>query len=118
MKISYFNLFLSVITMTIIGYLAYYIAHTNNDHNDIVVGIGTAISVIATLGAGISISHESSRVNVNMMVLCFVAFILLMIVNFFYAVFGVVMPYYVIVNGLLLIIFVGIFKKMWDINDI
>lgn len=118
MRISNFYLLLSVIAMAIIGYLAYYIAHTNNDHNDIIVGIGTAISVISTLGAGISISHGSSKVNVNMKVLCLVSFVLLMIVNFCYAGFGVSMPYYVIVIGLLLIIFVGFFKKIADINDI
>ena len=50
--------------MAIIGYLAYYIAHTNSDHNDIVVGIG------------------------------------------------------IIAIGLLLTVFIGVFKKIADINDI
>jgi len=118
MRISYFYLLLSVIAMAIIGYLAYYIAHTNNDNNDIVVGIGTAISVISTLGAGISFSLESSTVNVNMKVLCLVSFVLLMIVNFCYAGFGVSMPYYIIAIGLLLTVFIGVFKKIADINDI
>lgn len=118
MKISYFYLLLSIIATAIIGYLAYYIAHANNDPNDIVVGIGTAISVFATLGTGISLSLESSKVNVNMKVLCLVSFILLMIVNFCYAGFEVSMPYYAIVIGLLLIIFVGFLKKMADIKDI
>lgn len=104
--------------MAIIGYWTYYIAHSNKDYNDIIVGIGTAISVIATLGAGISISHENSKVNTNMKVLCLVSFVLLMIVNFCYAGFGVSMPYYVIVIGLLLIVFIGIFKKIAEINEI
>lgn len=118
MKISYFYLLLSFIAMAIIGYWAFYIANSNNDHNDVVVGIGTAISVILTLGAGLGFSLEDSRVNVNMKVLCFVAFVALMIVNFCYAGFGVSMPYYVIVVGLLLIIFIGLFKKITDIREV
>lgn len=77
----------------------------------IIVGMGTAISVITTLGAGVSASHENGIVNVNMKVLCLVAFILLMIVNFSYAGFDVSMSYYAIVIGLLLILLIGIYKK-------
>ena len=118
MKISYFYLLLSFIAMAIIGYWAFYIANSNNDHNDVVVGIGTAISVILTLGAGLGFSLEDSRVNVNMKVLCVVAFLAFMIVNFCYAGFGVSMPYYVIVVGLLLILFIGLFKKISDIREV
>lgn len=118
MKTSYFYMVLSVIAMAILGYWTYYVAHSNNDPNDVVVGIGTAICVIASLGPGISISLDDTRVNVNMKVLCLVAFIVLTILNFCYAEFGVSMPYYVIIVGLLLIAFVGILKKMTDIKDI
>lgn len=117
MKISYFYLLLSFIAMASIGYLAYHIANTNNDHNDVIVGIGTAICVIATLGTGLSLSLENSRMNVNMKVLCILAFIILMVVNFCFAGFGVSMPYYVIIVGLLLIIFAGVIKKILEIKD-
>ena len=118
MKISYFYLVLSTIAMAILGYWTYYIAHSNNDTNDVVVGIGTSICVIASLGPGISLSLEDVRVNVNLKVLCLVAFVVMAIVNFCYAGLGVSMPYYVIIIGLLLIAFVGLMKKMTSIKDI
>lgn len=118
MKISYFYIFLSVIAMAILGYWTYYLAHSENDPNDVVVGIGTAICVVATLGPGISLSIESCRVNVNMKVLCILAFVVLTIVNFFYARVGVSIPYYVIIMGLLLLAFVGILKKIIEIKDV
>ena len=118
MKLSYFFLALSAIAMTIIGYWAYHIAHSSNDNNDVVVGIGTAICVIATLGPGLGLSHEDSRVNINMKVLCLAAFVVLTAVNFCYAGFGVSMPYYVIVTGLLLIVFLGLFKTIINIKEL
>lgn len=118
MKISYFYMALSVIAMAIVGYWTYYIAHSNNDPNDVVVGIGTAICVIASLGPSIGFSLDDVRVNANMKVLCLVAFVLLTIVNFCYAGFGVSMPYYVIIVGLLLIAFVGILRKIIEVKDI
>lgn len=118
MKISYFNSLLSFFAIIIIGYWAFYIANSNNDQNDVIVGLGTAISVLLTLGTGLGFSLEDSRGNVNMKILCLVAFVLLMIVNFCYACFGVSMPYYVIVVGLLLIAVIGIFKKITDIKDL
>ena len=118
MKVSYFYLLLSFIAMAIIGYWAFYIANSNNDHNDVIVGIGTAISVMLTLGSGLGFSLEDSRLNVNMKVLSIVAFIVLVVVNFCYAGLGVSMPYYVIVVGLLLIIFIGLFKKLTDIREV
>lgn len=118
MKVSYFYLLLSLMAMAIIGYLAFYIANSNHDEHDIVVGIGTAISVLLTLGAGMGLSHENSKMNVNMKVMCFLSFVLLMAVNFCFAVFGVSMPYYVIVVGLLLIAVAGLLKKMTDIKEV
>lgn len=118
MKITYFNSILSFFATIIIGYWAFYIANSNNDQNDVIVGLGTAISVLLTLGTGLGFSLEDSRVNVNMKILCLVAFVLLMIVNFCYAYFGVSIPYYIIVVGLLLIVFIGIFKKISNIKDI
>jgi len=41
-----------------------------------------------------------------------------MVVNFCFAIFGVSMPYYVIVVGLLLIAVAGLLKKMTDIKEV
>lgn len=87
-----------------VGYLAYDMAHTHSDTNDIIVGVGTGISILLTLGCVIGISLKDSRMNINMKAWSGVAFIVLIVVNLCFAGFGVAMPYYIIAIALLLVI--------------
>ncbi len=87
-----------------VGYLAYDMAHTHSDTNDIIVGVGTGISILLTLGCVIGISLKDSRININMKAWSGVAFIVLIVVNLCFAGFGVAMPYYIITIALLLVI--------------
>ena len=43
MKISAFPALLTLIVLLAIGYLAYHLANSNSDTNDLIVGIGTGI---------------------------------------------------------------------------
>ena len=45
MKLSVFPALLTLIVTLAIGYLAYHLANSNSDANDLIVGIGTGISV-------------------------------------------------------------------------
>ena len=90
--------------MVALGYLAYDMAHKHSDSSDIIVGIGTGLSVLLTLGCVIGISLKRSRMNINMKVWSGVACIIVIVANFCFAGFGVIMPYYVIVISLLLVI--------------
>ena len=104
MKISVFPTILLIIATIAIGYLAYDMAHTHSDTNDIIVGVGTGISILLTLGCVIGISLKDRRMNINMKAWSGVAFIVLIVVNLCFAGFGVAMPYYIIAIALLLVI--------------
>ena len=112
MKISVFPTLLLIVVVVAIGYLAYDMAHSHSDPNAIVVGMGTAISVILTMGCLLSLSLEDSRLNINMKAWSGVAFIVISIVNLCYARFGVSMPYYIIVIALLLVIHLWVIYKL------
>ncbi len=112
MKISVFPTLLLIITTVAIGYLAYDMAHSHADPNELLVGIGTGLSVLLTLGCVIGISLKNSRMNINMKAWSGVAFIVLIAVNLCFAGLGVSMPYYLIVISLLLIIHLWVIYKL------
>lgn len=112
MKISVFPTILLIIATVAIGYLAYDMAYTHSDPNEIIVGVGTGISILMTLGCLLSLSLKDSRLNINMKSWSGVAFVVMTIVNLCYAGFGVSMPYYIIVIALLLVIHLWVVYKL------
>ena len=118
MKISVFPILLLLIVTAALGYLSYHIANSNADTNDVVVGIGTCISILLTLGCVLGISIENGRMNVNMKAWSITVFIVLVITNLCYAGFGVTMPYYIIVLALLLVIHLWVVWKVSKIKDV
>ena len=118
MKISVFPILLLLIVTAALGYLSYHIANSNADTNDVVVGIGTCISILLTLGCVLGVSIENGRMNANMKAWSITAFIVLVIINLCYAGFGVTMPYYIIVLALLLVIHLWVVWKVSTIKDV
>ena len=118
MKISAFPTLLLLIVAAAIGYLAYHLADSKADTNDILVGIGTGVSILLTLGCVLGVSIEDGRKNVNLKAWSVSAFIVVVVVNLCYAGFGVTMPYYVIVLALLLVIHLWVVWKLSTIDNV
>lgn len=112
MKISVFPTLLLIIVVVAIGYLAYDMAHSRADTNELLVGIGTGMSVLLTLGCVIGISLKNSRMNINMKAWSGVASLVMIVMNLCFAGFGVAMPYYLIVMSLLLVIHLWVIYKL------
>ena len=77
MKISIFPTLLTLIVLLAISYLAYHLANSNSDANDLVVGIGTGISVLLTFGCVMGLSLNEGRMNVNLKAWSVVAFVVM-----------------------------------------
>ena len=118
MKISAFPTLLLLIVAAAIGYLAYDIANSKADPNDIVVGIGTGVSILLTLGCVLGISIEDGRKNVNLKAWSITAFIVVTIISLCFAVIGVSMPYYLIVLALTLVIHLWVVWKLSKIKNV
>jgi hypothetical protein len=118
MKISAFPTLLLLIVAAAIGYLAYDIANSKADPNDIVVGIGTGVSILLTLGCVLGVSIEDGRKNVNLKAWSITAFIVVTIINLCFAVIGVSMPYYLIVLALTLVIHLWVVWKLSKIKNV
>ena len=118
MKISAFPTLLLLIVAAAIGYLAYHLAGSKADPNDIVVGIGTGVSILLTLGCVLGVSIENGRMNVNLKAWSITAFIIVVVINLCFAFFGVTMPYYVIVLALTLVIHLWVVWKLSIIKNV
>ena len=116
MKANIFLTGISVMLAALIGYLAYNISEGQD--NDVLCGVGSSICFMATLIPTIGLQYESGRLGVNVRVFSVIFFVIFLISHFCFAGFGVKMPYYIICNGILLVIYLAIFYKMQGVKDI
>ena len=116
MKANIFLTFISIVLATLVGYLAYNVA--SGDENDMICGISSGICFATTLIPTIGIQYESGRLGTNIRVFSALFFIVFAISHFCFAGFGVKMPYYIIVNGIILMIYLAIFYKILGTHNI
>lgn len=116
MKANIFLTLISIVLATLVGYLAYNVA--SGDENDMICGISSGICFATTLIPTIGIQYKSGRLGTNIRVFSALFFIVFAISHFCFAGYGVKMPYYIIVNGIMLMIYLAIFYKMQGVKGI
>lgn len=116
MKINVILILISIVLAVLIGYLAFDIAE--GKENDVLCGIGSIVCFVATLIPAIGVQYESSRMGTNIRLLSAIWFIIFVISHFSFAGFGIKIPYYIVVNGVFLVLHLGLFYKMQGIRDI
>ena len=118
MKISVFPTMLSLIVAAALGYLAEHISFSNGDSGHIVFGIGTGLSIFATLTCLMAVKLDNGRMTVNMKTWSAVALIVMTLVNYCFAFFGVAQPYYIIILALFLVLHLWMVWKMKEAKDV
>ena len=118
MKISVFPFMLSLIVAVAIAYLAGHISYSHGDSDHMVVGIGTGLTILATLACLMAVRHENPKMNVNMKTWSAIALILMIIVNFCFAFFGVAQPYYIIILALFFVLHLWVVWKMKETKNV
>lgn len=116
MKVNIFLTSIGILLAALMGYLAYSVA--SGDENDIVCGIGSGICFGATLLPVMGFRYDSGRLGVNIRTFSAVFFVIFAISHFCFAGFGVKMPYYVIINGITLLIYLAALYKMQGVKTI
>ena len=118
MKISAFPALLSLIVAAALGYLAEHISLSRGDTEHLVVGIGTGLSIFATLTCLMAVKLDNGRMTVNMKTWSAVDLIAMTIVNYCFAFFGVAQPYYIIILALFLVLHLWMVWKMKEAKDV
>ena len=115
MKANVFLTLISVLLTGLIGYWIYDIA--KGQEQDTLCGICSSVCILSTIIPLIGLQYNSGRMGVNIRILSGLFLVIFLISHFCYAIYGIKMPSYIIVNGLILVIFLGIFYKMQGLKD-
>lgn len=107
MKINIFLSLVSVILAALIGYLIVNIA--SRDDYGIICGVGSGLCSMVTLVPMMGLHYDSGRKGTNIRVLSLVFFIFFSISHLCFVGFGVSMPYYIMVNGIMLLVYLALF---------
>ena len=106
MRFNFVFTLIALIISSLLGYWVYSVADT--DVHAALAGIFSTICFAFPLIIGTGISFNTSASQVNIKALSWLLFILMLIMHFYYASNGVTMPYYVLINGILICIYVAI----------
>lgn len=100
----------------LLSYWAYDIA--SSDDNVVMCCIGSMVCFSVTLVPAIGISYNSSRIGTNIRITSALFFLIFLISQLCFAVYGVKMPHYILVNGVILLIYLALFYKMQGIKNL
>lgn len=116
MKISVFPALLSVILTAALTYLTYHIGR--NDDNCVLLAIGTAITVLSTLAFAMSVKFDNERVGISIKLCSVVCFIVMFITNLCFAWKGVNVPFYIILQTVLLVAYLFVVWKLFEKKNV
>ena len=107
---------LAVVLSLLLGYTVYAVAE--GDEYDSLAGIISSLCFMSMLVPFVGISHNSVGINTNLKMLSVVFLVLSLISQFCFASFGVKLPYYLIVNGLLVVLYGIIYLKIAQVKNV
>lgn len=118
MKIQLIPTLLSLILAAAIGYLAFHVADVQNDANKVIVGIGTAFTILVTLSIALGAKLQNGKVAVSARSWSVFAFFIFIVANFLFAWLGVSLSLYIAVMAVLLVIHIWIVWKLSEVSDV
>lgn len=110
MKISVFPALLSVVLTAALTYLVYHIGR--EDENSVLLTIGTAVTSLSTLAFAMSFKLANERVGMNIKLCSAFFFVFMYIANLCFAWIGVNIPFYIILQTILLVFYLFIVWKL------
>jgi hypothetical protein len=116
MKIQLIPALLSLIVALALAYLVYDIA--KEDSNQVLLAIGTAVSILLTLGMALGGKTENAKVGVSIKAWSIFAFVLSLIINFLFAWIGVNVALYIAILAVFLVAHLWITWKLSNINNV
>ena len=112
MKLNPFLTVIAVVLSLLGGYLVYTVA--DGQQYDYVAGIGGAVCFATSLIPAVAIRFKTTALNVNLKVLSVIALLIMGISQLCFAFREIDIPYYIIVNGIIVCLYLA---AMYAINS-
>ena len=104
-----------LVLSSLLGYWVYSVAEA--DTHATLAGVLSTLCLAIPLILGFCVSYKTSASLINIRILSCALFLLMLIIHFYYANTGISMPYYVIINGILICIYVLIVYAVFKSNQ-
>ena len=112
MKLNPFLTLIAVVLSLLGGYLVYTVA--DGQQYDYVAGIGGAVCFATSLIPAVAMRFKTTALNVNLKVLSVVALLIMGISQLYFAFREIDIPYYIVVNGIIVCLYL---TAMYAINS-
>ena len=99
------NIVLAIIALCISILIAYGFYSFGNDNNKLLLSTGSFIALAVTLIVSISVDFDLPRTNINIKIVSGIFFLILLISNLIFSFCSFTTPTYIVVNGILLLIY-------------
>lgn len=86
------------------------------DPNGDIAGLGSLVCYAIPLVLLLGSKHKESSINANLRVLSALFFFILLVSNFTFSICGVIMPYYIVCNGLILLVYIVLWTKLSNVS--
>lgn len=106
MKVNIVPTIIAAAVGALFAYALYALCKTPGQET--LLAVGGFVCLFLTLASGIAVRFEQGRISTNTAVLGWVFFFLLLISHFVFAFVHFATPSYIIINGILLVTFIGI----------
>ncbi len=110
MKANVFLMVIGVVLACLFSYLV--LALAGDSDSSLTFGIGSMVGFIATLVPLIGTRHDDHRLGVNLNVLSMLFFALLLACNVCFALFNGPIPYFIICNGIMVVVYIVAFYNI------
>ena len=106
MKINNVLTLIAIVISALLGLWVYSIA--DNDSHAILAGIFSVICFVIPLIFGLCVTYNTSASLINVRTSSIVFLVIMLVSHFYYASSGISMPFYLVINGILICIYAAI----------
>jgi len=110
MKLNFVNFFIALLISTL---LSYGLFSFNKSENDMLLTLGGFLCFLLTLVISMGVDFQRQRTTTNIRVVSIVFFLITLVSNLIFANFVFNVPLYIIINGVLILIYIFIAKSIY-----
>lgn len=118
MRLTFVPTIIATVIALAIAYLAYYITGLRASSDALLAGCMTFLSLLVCLGAMMGLDFDNKRVGANARAGSSIFLIITLAVNFGFAIFGMAIPFYIVLLIIITAVHLLLIWKMSQMHDV